>query len=657
MFNECSKVNDLLPAWADISARKQAEEVLKVYPEPLVELVNKCHCELKKSKESLEQSQHNLKLAIASGQVGIWNFNLQTNELIWDDAMFALYGACRKDFSGAYDAWSTRLHPDDRAVTETALNNAISGKSNYSPDFRVIWANGEVHHLKGHAHVITNKAGTPQYMVGTNWDNSAFADTHEQLLLAHTAINNSKSSFIWLTSDGRLADTNDFACISLGYSQNELRDLNVWDFDVEMSTESWSDIWTQLKKSGKYQGERLYRRKNGTNFPVDVSSDLIVINGKEYSFSFVIDTTERKQIEQRLSEANDFNISILNSLTAHISVLDSQGVIVATNSAWQQFSLENGLSEIETNFIGLSYLDVCNSYNQNYEYDLDAIAARKGILAVIKGELKVFVMDYPCHSPSQQHWFHLKVTQLDNSSNYIVISHENITERKQKEQIDQEHLDQLAHVTRLGLMGEMASGLAHEVNQPLAAIANYAQASLNLMKKGNPDLIKLAEVAIKTKEQALRAGQIIHRMKEFCKSRSQQRSTIDINALINESVSLCTDQLKQNNITIILKLDDKLSHIYVDNIQIEQVLINLIRNSMDAIVSMPENKKGEITIQSYSTSNHEIQVSVQDNGSGIEEDQQSKILLPFHTKAAIFILRCLFNGYKCRLIVQAEPQQ
>src|SRR5665647_3174493 len=79
--------------------------------------------ELKQTEAALRASEQRLKLAVASGQVGIWDLNLQTNELIWDDTMFALYGARREDYSGTYDAWSTRLHPEDRAATEAALQD------------------------------------------------------------------------------------------------------------------------------------------------------------------------------------------------------------------------------------------------------------------------------------------------------------------------------------------------------------------------------------------------------------------------------------------------------------------------------------------------------------------------------------------------------
>jgi PAS domain S-box-containing protein len=582
------------------------------------------------TNEALEQSYQYLQLAIISGQVGIWQYNLQTHEVIWDDTMFALYGSNRKDFSGAYNAWSDRLHPDDRKATEAALQDAISGKSNYTPDFRVIWANGEVHHLKGHAHVVTDKAGTPQYMIGTNSDNNAFAHTHKQLLFARAAINNSNSTFICLTPDGHVADVNDFACISLGYTHNELIGLPVWDFDSEMSMESWSDSWATLKKSGKYQGERFYRRKNGTIFPVKVNSDLMDINGTEYNFSFVKDITEHKQLENKLSDSHTFSLNIINSLTSYIAVLDTEGNIVVTNKAYRRFGEQNSLPETLMNMPGLNCVAICKN-NQGHLCKEQENAAQIGIAKVLSGKRDMFELEYQCNLMGQSFWFHLKALRVQNSFNFVMMIYDDITERKQRELTDKEHLDQLAHVTRLGLMGEMAAGLAHEVNQPLTAIATYAQVNLIQIKKENPDLIKLGEVAVKIQEQVLRAGQIIHGMKRFCTSTSQQRSTVDINELINKCVNLCAYFIKQNSIAVRLELPNNLPAIYVDHIQIEQVLINLIRNSIDAILDIADRQQGEITIQSHLTLDNKIQVSVKDNGPGIEDDQQSKILTPFHT--------------------------
>lgn len=247
---------------------------------------------------------------------------------------------------------------------------------------------------------------------------------------------------------------------------------------------------------------------------------------------------------------------------------------------------------------------------------------------------------------------------IDNQQYFTYIVRD-ITERKYREQQDKEHLDQLAHAGRLGLMGEMASGIAHEINQPLTAIATYTQFCLNHIKKENPDLSKLAEIAAKTLEQALRAGQIVNRMKRFCRSRVHQRLMSDIDELIKNSVQLCGDELKNSNIALIFEQEANLPLLAVDPIQIEQVLVNLIRNGIDAIL-ISETRQGRIMIQSHLTPNHEIQVCVKDNGPGIDDGQKQKILMPFHTTKehgmgmGLSISRALIEAHEGKLQFKSE---
>jgi len=219
---------------------------------------------------------------------------------------------------------------------------------------------------------------------------------------------------------------------------------------------------------------------------------------------------------------------------------------------------------------------------------------------------------------------------IDNEHYFTNIVRD-VSLRKHREQRDKEHLDELAHVTRLGLMGEMASGIAHEVNQPLSAISSYTQVSLNLINSEEPDLIKLTDILHKTQQQALRAGRIIHRMREFVKSHAKHRSMTDLNALIHDAVSLCIAELKQNDIKLIFELENHLPPVDVDHVQIEQVIINLIRNSIEALQHLPAKQQRQITIHSGLTLNDGIQVRVKDNGSGLNEEQQQKILTPFYT--------------------------
>lgn len=155
-------------------------------------------------------------------------------------------------------------------------------------------------------------------------------------------------------------------------------------------------------------------------------------DGSTLWHGFITDISERKQMEEKLRDSDAFNVSILNSLTSSIAVLDTQGVIIAVNNAWRQFSKENGGQDV----LGFNYLNVCrNAFNQP---DGDqANDAQTGIAAVLAGELETFHLEYPCHAPDQQRWFYMNVSPLQGSRRGAVVSHEDITERKKAEEATQ----------------------------------------------------------------------------------------------------------------------------------------------------------------------------------------------------------------------------
>ena len=215
--------------------------------------------------------------------------------------------------------------------------------------------------------------------------------------------------------------------------------------------------------------------------------------------------------------------------------------------------------------------------------------------------------------------------------NYFTGVVRDVSLRKHQEQQEKEHLDELAHVARLCLIGEMGTGIAHEVNQPLTAIANYTQACLRFIDVENPDLDKLGDILFKTHQQALKAGQIIHRMKDFASQRKLHRNDTDINNLVEDAVNLCASDFKQNNIQLKLELAENLPEVTIDDVQIEQVLLNLIRNSLDALKDAPPKIQRQVRIQTAINRLNQIEIKVVDNGPGISEAQKEKILTPFFT--------------------------
>jgi PAS domain S-box-containing protein len=260
----------------------------------------------------------------------------------------------------------------------------------------------------------------------------------------------------------------------------------------------------------------------------------------------------------------------------------------------------------------------------------DQLRVKTAVESYLSGEVKSYSTEYrlSCKDNSYK-WIHergMVVSYAEDGTPLRMIgTNTDISQRKFQEQKDKAHLNQLSHVTRLGLMGEMASGIAHEVNQPLTAISTYTQVSLNMIKAESPDLVKLVDIIYKTQQQALRAGQIIRRMREFVKSNTKQTSIADINKLIKDAVSLCLPDLRFRNIDLTFELKSPLPFINIDTIQIEQVIINLIRNSADALDNCPKNQLREISIQSLLTLNNAIEVRIKDNGQGISEDEQQNI--------------------------------
>ncbi len=146
----------------------------------------------KLDEKALKSASERLRLALRTGAVGIWEFDFIKNKLEWDDQMFALYGATRETFSGAYDAWIAGLHPDDVSRGDAEIQMAISGKKEFDTEFRVVWPDGTVHNIRGIATVVRDKSGAAIGMLGTNWDITRQKEMEGHALAASKA----KSEFL-----------------------------------------------------------------------------------------------------------------------------------------------------------------------------------------------------------------------------------------------------------------------------------------------------------------------------------------------------------------------------------------------------------------------------------------------------------------------------
>lgn len=202
--------------------------------------------------------------------------------------------------------------------------------------------------------------------------------------------------------------------------------------------------------------------------------------------------------------------------------------------------------------------------------------------------------------------------------------------RKQAGDREKKHLSDLAHVTRLSTMGEMASGLAHELNQPLTAIANYIRGSLRRIDKGGLEASELEAILRQSVNEAERAAEIIRRMRAFVNKEDPHLERVEINELIKRVTGFLGSEMERESIRLKLLLAADLPALMVDAIQIEQVMLNLLRNAIDATRS-PWQGLREIVVISRLTEDDMIHVEVRDTGCGMPEGQLQQVFDPFYT--------------------------
>ena len=225
------------------------------------------------------------------------------------------------------------------------------------------------------------------------------------------------------------------------------------------------------------------------------------------------------------------------------------------------------------------------------------------------------------------------VTDDDGRFIGIRASNRDITERKQAEIQEQQHRDELAHVMRVASLGELTASLAHEFNQPLNAVLNNAQAGLRFLNRDQPDLGEVEAALHDIARDGKRASAVIQRLRSFLKPGMVHPEAVDINGVLQEALALVQNELLSRRIATHLDLATDLPPVRGDRIQLQQVVLNLFLNAMEAMkpagTALPE-----IHLKTEQDSPDFITVSLQDNGKGLSSEELERIFEPFWTSKA-----------------------
>ena len=328
--------------------------------------------------------------------------------------------------------------------------------------------------------------------------------------------------------------------------------------------------------------------------------------------------SERQRLSRALAESERRRATILNTARDGILSIDGYGQILSTNPAVERIFERPGHL-----LIGLDIHELIDSAPNEPLLINRIVSSRSAGVTTWEFDAR--------RADGEVFPIELSVGRsegADAEQSTLVIR--DITLRRKAEARARRHQAELAHVSRISLAGEMAGALAHELSQPLTAIAAFARGCLRLLAGPAPEPETLYEGVSEVAQQAERAGDVLGRLREFMRGGASQRSSVEIGPLIDAAVGLVRAELVQNEIEIDVRVDSGLPLVLADHIQIEQVLLNLLKNAIDAI-AIAGSRERLIVLKAHCKGFYAVQISVADSGPGVIDEVATSLFQPFVT--------------------------
>jgi len=439
--------------------------------------------------------------------------------------------------------------------------------------------------------------------------------------------------------EGTITYVNPAFCRITGYSEAELIGLRppypYWAPDVA----PYNDEVLRQTLSGEHTQqlfESVMQRKGGERFYGQLLvSPLIDADGQQTGWMAALsDMTEKREAQQLLEAANERFIAVIEGLDAAVAVLrPSSQQLLFSNHRYREW-------------LAADSDDSGNEYCDLRLYQL---------LRHASGEQEIW-LDEPAR------WCLLRTRPLrwvDGEAAQMLILTD-ITEQRAAEQRYEEQMLKLQATSRLITMGEMASTLAHELNQPLSAIANYQAGCVERLRQGKASAETLIPVMEKITAQAERAGKIVRRVREFVKQSEPVRKPVAIGEVIDAALAIADIEARRLGCSINVHLAPGLPLVHVDPILIEQVLLNLIKNGMEAMQQLPPAERQlEVSVQRHN--GRRIELAIVDRGHGVPDDIKTQLFDAFFTTKSdgmgmgLNICRSIVEFHQGQLSVEDHP--
>jgi len=479
---------------------------------------------------------------------------------------------------------------------------------------------------------ILDAAGRPAYLLGIAEDITDTWKAKRALQKTETRFQtlfNSAAEFIFVIDpEGEILLTNRYAIEYSGFAEHEIVGSNIKKFFTAKSQHTCDCNFPNLRETGSNRAEIEFVCKDGRVLQMECSATAVPDTDGNFSTFLIIqrDITERVQAATALADSERRFKAIFNSTYQLIGLLDVQGTVLEVNRTALDFA---GLEQVDV--VGRPFWEIVwGGLSQRARERVRTAIQDAAGGSSVRYEEEVLLADGSRRILD----FTLKPVPDEQGNTVLIIPEgRDITDSRLAEEEARRNLQDAAHVMRLGTMGEMASTIAHELNQPLTALVSYCGTAKSMAGTMPSQTEKFVEILGRAMEQAHRASDIIRHFREFVCKGNQQRQPVNLDLLVKNAVGLLQGELRNKGITIDLHPDNAGCMVSVDKIQIEQVIINLLRNSIEAIVQSGM-KEGRIDVYTRLLQNKAVELSIIDNGPGVAPELLGHLFEPFQSSKA-----------------------
>lgn len=424
---------------------------------------------------------------------------------------------------------------------------------------------------------------------------------------------------------GRMTAVNEAARHSFGYRTDEMLGQNVSMLMPSPDREHHDEYIERHIATGQTRvigigREVLAQRKDGSIFPVRLSVGRVPDSMPPRFVGLIRDITAEHEALAEIRLERDRANAYLELNDSILLKLDNDHVIREINARGSEL-----LGAPRDQIRGRDWLELIRGDNERER-------ARFLLTGTLAGSTRG--REFDCvdfrGTPLRIYWRCIAMRTAEGAPGGWLISGTDVTERLRREELAALAQDRLTRVARLASMGELAAGVAHELNQPLTAITTYARACERYLQSPEPDLGGVTEAVREIAQEGLRAGEIIHRLRHLVRNDLTERSSASLNTLVEELEVLFNAEARAHETALSIVRGQDLPRVEVDAVQIQQVILNLVRNALESVTANPPSGR-RIQLSTALTPEGEVEFSVCDNGPGIAPEVAERLFEPFCT--------------------------